>query len=69
MLTKKDKFKTFRGGFDSKKFRKDISNWLLEDSKSDVRFSTMIDLYGLPTDFPGQTEASKVQDPYEKVKS
>jgi len=28
----------------------------------------MIDLYGLPTDFPGQAEALTTQDPYEKVK-
>lgn len=69
VLTKKDKFKNYRGGIVRfEKFKKDITNWLLEDNKADVRFSTMIDLYGLPKDFPGQTEASKIQDPYEKVK-
>ncbi len=69
VLTKKDKFRSYRGGIVRfEKFRKDITNWLLEDSKPDARFSTMIDLYGLPQDFPGQTAASKAQDPYEKVK-
>lgn len=69
VLTKKDKFKSYRGGIARfEKFKKDITNWLLEDNKADVRFSTMIDLYGLPKDFPGQIEASKKQDPYEKVK-
>lgn len=69
VLTKKDKFKTYRGGIVRfEKFKKDITNWLLEDNNVDVRFSTMIDLYGLPKDFPGQAEASKVHDPYEKVK-
>jgi hypothetical protein len=69
VLTKKDKFKSYRGGIVRfEKFKKDITNWLLEDSNADVKFSTMIDLYGLPKDFPGQAEASKVQAPYEKVK-
>ena len=69
VLTKKDKFKNYRGGIVRfEKFKRDITNWLLEDNDTEVRFSTMIDLYGLPKDFPGQEEASKEQDPYEKVK-
>lgn len=31
----------------------DIRTWLLEDRSPDARFSMMVDLYSLPTDFPG----------------
>ena len=31
----------------------DIRVWLLEDRSPDARFSMMVDLYSLPTDFPG----------------
>ena len=35
----------------------DIRRWLKEDRSSDARFSMMVDLYGLPHDFPGYDEA------------
>ncbi|MGL4422111.1 MAG: DUF4276 family protein, partial [Gemmataceae bacterium] len=35
----------------------DIKRWLKEDQSPDVRFSMMVDLYGLPTDFPGYATA------------
>lgn len=31
----------------------DMKTWLKEDKSSDARFSMMVDLYGLPQDFPG----------------
>lgn len=45
----------------------DIQRWLLEDKSPDVRFSTMIDFYSLPKDFPGYESAIALRDPYEQV--
>ena len=45
----------------------DILNWMKEDKKPDAWFTTMFDLYALPSDFPGQAEACAKADPYEKV--
>jgi hypothetical protein len=47
--------------------REDILAWLKQDRDPTARFSTMIDLYGLPNDFPGQDAASGVTDPYKRV--
>ena len=47
--------------------RRDVTNWMSEDRNSDVRFTTMFDLYGLPTDFPGYENASRAGDPYERI--
>ncbi len=38
-----------------------------EDRAGDVFFTTMIDLYGLPRDFPGYRDASSASDPYERI--
>ncbi len=32
---------------------RDIQRWLSEDRSEEARFSTMVDLYSLPHDFPG----------------
>jgi hypothetical protein len=42
----------------------DIRRWMSEDKSSDARFSIMVDLYSLPTDFPGYEEAKGLVDPY-----
>ncbi len=34
----------------------DMRRWMLEDLSPDARFSMMVDLYGLPSDFPGYAE-------------
>jgi hypothetical protein len=47
--------------------RNDILRWLSEDRHADVRFSTMIDLYQLPRDFPEYDDAKKLADPYQRV--
>jgi len=48
--------------------RNDIGRWLKEDQNQDVCFTTMVDLYGLPNDFPGYDEAVAISDPYGRVK-
>jgi hypothetical protein len=48
-------------------FKNDIIRWLKEDRRPNARFTTMIDLYALPKDFPGYEEARKVPDCYQRV--
>ena len=56
------------GGRNFLAMQKDIQNRLKEDSGNDVFFTTMIDLYDLPANFPGIEEAEKLRHlPYERV--
>jgi hypothetical protein len=57
---------TFRGGFVTyAKIRKQVQSLLRDTSVALV--TTMLDLYGLPADFPGQKEARALKDPYQRV--
>ena len=57
-----------RGGLATYKHaRDDIHRWVQEDSNRNARFTTMFDLYGLPTDFPRYADAAEVSDPYARV--
>ena len=59
-----------RGGIRSyAKVKKDLDNWLKEDQNEDARFTTMFDLYALPTDFPGYGDAARISDPYHRVET
>jgi len=46
----------------------DIRRWLKEDQSGDARFSMMVDLYSLPSDFPGYDEAMKHDDPFQQAR-
>lgn len=60
--------KVFKGGMTNyAKARRDILDWIKEDSADECRFTTMFDLYALPNEFPGFESASKHQDAYERV--
>ncbi len=73
VLTSKDKraHTAHRGGWRRTSayptVKKDISAWMKEDRRPDVRFTTMFDLYALPRDFPGYANAWKQSDPYRRV--
>lgn len=73
VLTSKDKRAgiSYRGGFRRRSpyqtVKKDICTWMKEDQNQDVRFTTMFDLYALPNDFPGYTEAQREMEPYRRV--
>lgn len=69
VLTSRKKNKEFRGGISSYiKAKDDIGRWLREEAANDdVAFTTMLDYYALPDDFPGYAEAQKLQNPYAKV--
>lgn len=59
----------YRGGFRNYATAKnDINAWITEDQNSDARFTTMFDLYGLPTDFPGYERAAQISSPYDRVR-
>ena len=57
-----------KGGISSyKKIREEIKRWLMNDNRDCLRITTMIDLYGLPKDFPSYNAASRESDPFKKV--
>lgn len=45
--------------------RNDIRRWLKQDRAQDAFFTTMLDVYGLPGDFPGLAQSTP--DPYIRV--
>ncbi len=47
--------------------KNDICRWMKEDRGAEARFTTMLDLYGLPRDFPGYGSAAEFSDPYKRV--
>ena len=62
----------FRGGFRRKNaysmVRKDITNWIAEDTDQNCYFTTMFDYYALPEDFPGVADAQRKHDKYEQIR-
>ena len=55
----------FKGGIDSYlKIKNDLNKILFDKS---VFVTTLIDLYGLPNDFPNFNETTKIKDPYQKA--
>jgi hypothetical protein len=61
----------YRGGLlEYEKARQDILDWMKQEGKNkDAWFTTMFDLYALPSEFPGREDASRQADPYEKVRT
>ncbi|HNP83531.1 MAG TPA: DUF4276 family protein [Nitrospira sp.] len=57
-----------RGGIiDYDKIRGDLHRLMLEDQRKEARFTTMIDLYALPNEFPGWDKARKIADPRARI--
>jgi hypothetical protein len=58
----------FRGGMDDyQKPRRDIAIWTRQERGDDVRFTTMFDLYRLPTDWPGWLPGEERPGSYEYI--
>jgi hypothetical protein len=55
------------GGGAYHRVRADIVRWTKEDHGNDARFTTMLDLYALPDDFPGYVSSTGFPDPYARV--
>lgn len=69
VMTGRDKRRNFeyRGGMTNyQRARRDIENWMKQDSGATCWFSTMFDLYALPSDFPG-FETARGGDAYQRV--
>jgi hypothetical protein len=59
---------TYRGGLQSYiKVKRDITLWMKEDHNQDSFFTTMFDLYALPSDFPLFQDAQGITDPRRRV--
>jgi len=57
-----------RGGLiDWTKAARDIDFWRREDGRADARFTTMFDLYKLPLETPGRSDAAGLSDPLKRV--
>ncbi len=63
--------KEYRGGFRMtdayQAVRRDIMNWLAEESSSNCHYTTMFDYYALPEDFPGVQAAQGIPDKYKRI--
>jgi hypothetical protein len=58
--------RSHKGGLkDYLKLRRDVLNWLKQDSTAVV--TTMIDLYGLPSNFPAFAKSAALRDPYARI--
>jgi len=58
----------YRGGFvNYDHLRNDLVRWMKQDRNSEARFTTMVDLYGLPRNFPGRDKADQISDPFKKT--
>ena len=71
LQTSKDlsKGRVYKGGIISySKFKKEVDRHLkYAMSHKGTYVTTMVDLYGLPTDFPGYDQACRIQNVYQKV--
>jgi hypothetical protein len=66
VTTKQKNHQIFRGGVISyAQVKADLLQWMNQDNHAECRFSTMLDLYALPNDFPGYQNAPK--EPYARV--
>lgn len=66
--TGRQRGRVHRGGVVSyQKVRKDLTLWMSEDRNIDAYFTTMLDFYALPTDFPAYLEAKNLALPHDRV--
>lgn len=66
--TSRTRSRIYRGGIRSfQQLNRDIQRWMREDQHPDAYFTTMFDLYALPSDFPGYDEAKRAQTPFDRV--
>jgi len=68
VMTRKHHNKFTRGGLRHYNLaKKDIILWMKEDQNNDAYFTTMFDLYALPTDCPGYKDCKDIKEPYKRV--
>lgn len=60
--------RTYRGGLNKyEHLKRDLARWMKQDQQPDAWFTTMIDLYALPDDFPGFEDCARRGNPTERV--
>ncbi|MCU0451619.1 MAG: DUF4276 family protein, partial [Bernardetiaceae bacterium] len=65
-ITSRKKHK--KGGLDNYlQVKNDLMRWIAEEKGRRPFFTTMLDLYALPNDFPGFEASLKINDPYQRV--
>lgn len=68
ITTGRKRFRVFRGGLTTyQHLRRDLLLWMKQDQNPDAYFTTMVDLYRLPPDFPGYSQCRTYKDPLRKV--
>ena len=64
VTTGRRRSRVFRGGLTTyQQLRNDLHRWMTEDQNLDAHFTTMVDLYRLPADFPGHQDCLGHADP------
>lgn len=68
VMTSRKRSIIYRGGLRTyAQAKKDIVLWMKEDQNPDAFFTTMFDLYALPSDFPDYDVAKMLENPLERV--
>lgn len=58
----------FRGGLvQYEHLARDLTLWMKQDQHANSWFTTMLDLYALPHDFPGHAALRAIADPFDRV--
>lgn len=58
----------FRGGLVTyEHLARDLTLWMKQDQNADSWFTTLVDLYALPQDFPSHAALSATSDPFDRV--
>ncbi len=64
--TSRKKGVIYRGGLSKyQKFKNDLLRWMKEDQAA--WYTSMLDFYALPEDFPGMDSVFSIRDPYQRV--
>ena len=68
ITTGRKRSRVFRGGLSGyNQLKSDLVLWMKQDRRPDAWFTTMIDFYGLPEDFPGYGDCVGCPDARERV--
>lgn len=55
------------GGGSYEYYKNDLLRWMRQTTRTNTYFTSMIDLYKIPDDFPGLGSAAQIEDVYKKV--
>jgi hypothetical protein len=68
ITTGREDTRMYRGGLNKyRQLKRDLTRWMKQDQQPDAWFTTMLDLYALPGDFPGVGDCASRSSPAEHV--